>query len=123
MEKVKLNLSPENRRLFSKRQLENRSNPTPSEVHVMGLLDALGERYIFEKGFFTENRFFMADFYLPKPRRICIELDGAIHDDRMGYDFARDCYIMRTRNIKKILRIKNEEALKMGTSELREFIS
>src|SRR5690349_21613449 len=121
-EKVNLNLSPENRRLFSLRQRGNRANPTKAEKRIMLLLDVLGERYIFEKGFFTEDRFFLVDFYLPAPRRICLEVDGPYHDGRLSYDFQRDCYIMRTRKINKILRISNDDAMKITAADLLQLI-
>jgi len=121
-DKVKLNLSPENRRLFARRQRENRANPTNAERHVMGLLAQLKEHYIFEKGIFTETKFFIADFYLPAPRRIILEIDGPIHEHKLGYDFVRDNYIMRTRRIRAIIRVSNDDALKMKASELKQLI-
>jgi len=118
-----LNLKPGNRSLASKRQAENRSNPTPAETRIMKLLDETGERYIFEKIFFTEKRFFITDFYFPKPRKVCLEIDGPIHEYRLGYDFARDRYIMNIRDIRAIYRIKNETALSITKEELAELLS
>lgn len=118
-----LNLTPDNRSLASKRQKENRANPTPAEAHVMKLLDELGEQYIFEKIFLTTRRFYLVDFYLPKPRRIALEIDGESHDRTKAYDLERDNYLTTQRYVRRMVRISNETALSLNAEELILVIS
>ena len=50
--------------------------------------------------------FYYADFYCAE-KRLIVEVDGLIHEQRQAYDFCRD-QIMREMNL-TVLRIKNEE--------------
>ncbi len=114
---------PGHQALMYKFQRENRANPTPSELRIMNLLQEMGERFVFEKGFYTYNSFYLVDFYLPKPRKVCLEIDGPIHENRLSYDFQRDTWLMRVRRIRAIIRIKNEDAMKITKEELNELIN
>lgn len=87
----------------------------------MRLLDQLKERYIFEKAIFAERSFFLIDFYLPKPRKLCIEIDGSWHYGRESYDAARDEFITNKRKM-KMLRITNAVANKLTAESLLRFI-
>lgn len=121
---VALNYSRENQSLMVKRQKENRSEPTPAEAHVIGLLDTMGERYVFEKGLFTAHKFFLVDFYFPKPRKLCLEIDGAYHDSpaQKAKDKTRDKFI-RTKRKMKVKRITNDHALSLTAQQLFNLIS
>lgn len=114
---MKLNTSAENHSRMLRTQNENRRDITPSEKHVMELLEELGERYIFEKAVFATHSFFLIDFYLPRPRKLCLEIDGLYHKDQVWYDNQRDKFLCEDRKM-KVLRITNEVADKMTASEL-----
>ena len=118
----KLNTSPANQRLlaFRKHGLEKRA--TPAEKYICSLLDELGERYLFQKGFFTENRFFIVDFYLPKRRKLCLEIDGPSHRHAFAYDEARDRFLTQSRGF-RVLRITNEHAMALTSQQLLNLIS
>lgn len=124
MKGVVLNYSRENQSLMVKRQKENRGEPTPAEAHIIALLDTMGEHYVFEKGIFTAHKFFLVDFYFPKPRKLCLEIDGAYHDSpaQMAKDKARDKFI-RTKRKMRVSRITNEHALSLTAQQLLNIIS
>ncbi len=103
-------------------QNEHRSEPTPSELHIMGLLKELGERYVFEKGVFTNRTFFLVDFYLPKPRKLCLEIDGGYHKLQLHYDTVRDNFLRNERKM-EVLRITNEVADTLSANELLALIN
>lgn len=119
---MKLNTSPENQSRMYRLQNEHRLEPTLSELHVMGLLKELGERYIFEKGVFTDRTFFLVDFYLPKPRKLCLEIDGGYHKAQLYYDTMRDNFLRKERKM-KVLRITNEVAETLNAKELLALIN
>jgi very-short-patch-repair endonuclease len=96
--------------------------PTPQEQHVMALLTELGEHFIFEKGFMTDRTFYIADFYLPKPRKVIIEIDGNHHKAQRAYDQARDNFLKRERKIKRIIRISNEYAMGLDAKALYDIL-
>ncbi len=52
------------------------------------------------------KRAYILDFYLPE-YKVCIEIDGASHDTRGGYDQLRTNYL-REAGI-KVIRFENEE--------------
>jgi very-short-patch-repair endonuclease len=103
-------------------QNENRHDITPSEQHVMDLLTELGERFIFEKAVFATHTFFLIDFYLPKPRKLCIEIDGPYHAKQVWYDRQRDEFLTKERKM-KVLRITNERADRLNKNQLLELIN
>jgi very-short-patch-repair endonuclease len=52
---------------------------------------------------------FILDFYCPK-KKLCIELDGAVHDTQQDYDAARTEALSRLRI--RVIRFRNEEVLR-----------
>lgn len=109
-QKIKLNTSPENLSLLSERCRALRRRMTKAEIHIDLLLRQWGIRYISQKGFFTAGGHIIVDFYLPKPRKVVIELDGPIHDYQKGYDRRRDDYLTNVRGF-RVIRITNKHAL------------
>ena len=91
---------------------------TPAEKHVRSLLDEMGIRYTFQKVFCTEKRFFIVDFYLPKPHKLCLELDGSSHRNRWKYDAWRDEFLVRVRKL-RVYRMPNENALELNAQGLK----
>lgn len=84
-------------------------NPTPSELIFKQRLDELGVRYLFQKGFIKGDYHCIVDFYLPRPHRICFEIDGGIHntEEQKKRDFQKDSYL-KERGF-SVVRIKNED--------------
>ncbi len=119
---MKLNTSPENQSRLHRIQNEHRASPTPAEKHVMGLLTELSEPFIFEKGIFTSRTFFLVDFYLPKPRKLCLEIDGGYHKGQLYYDTMRDNFIRNERKM-EVLRITNEVAQTLNAPDLLALIN
>jgi len=83
-------------------------------------------RYIFKTaqivfGFKVERERIFApyivDIYI-KPLRVCIEIDGGVHNNRGGYDNNRDQYLFNKWKI-KVYRFKNEE---VGTDYFKSAI-
>ena len=98
----------EKQKIYGQRQKKLRDNPTIAEIKFRELLDKLGVYYIFQKCFIAGNGFYIVDFYLPAPKRICIEIDGSIHNlpEVIKKDRAKDGYL-RGRGF-KVLRFSNE---------------
>lgn len=108
--------------LLSKRRHELLRRPTEAELHVKSLLDKLGERYIFNKGFCTNTRFFIVDFYIKRRRKLCLEIDGKYHEDQRWYDESRDWFLRTYRKV-RVLRITNEVAMNLDSKSLLKLIS
>lgn len=92
---------------------------TKSEECFKNRLDDLGIRYIFQKGFIGGDFYCIVDFYLPKPYKLCIEIDGGYHnsEEQKRKDWAKDKYL-RGRKM-RVLRIKNEDVL---TADIQSLI-
>ena len=84
---------------------------TPAEIAFHRILSDLGMRYIAQKGFMMPPRFAIVDFYLPKPYKICIEIDGLGHREygQAYRDSMRDVYLRRRGY--RVLRFTNYEVL------------
>ena len=94
-------------------------NPTKSELIFKKRLDDLGINYLFQKGFIKGDYHCIVDFYLPKPFKICIEIDGSIHDteQQKARDQRKDEYL-KSRGF-KVIRIKNADVM---SYDLKKFI-
>jgi very-short-patch-repair endonuclease len=94
------------------------TNPTASELLFKRRLDELGINYLFQKGFIKGDFHCIVDFYLPKPLKICIEIDGSVHDtdQQKKRDFRKDEYL-RSRGF-KVIRIKNEDVLNFDLNKI-----
>jgi len=100
-----------------------KSRPTKYELRIKELLEQLGIKFIFQKGFINGDYYCIVDFYLPKPYKICIEVDGEYHftDDMRKRDARKDSYL-RSRNF-NVMRIRNEFANTIEPSQLLELIN
>jgi very-short-patch-repair endonuclease len=105
---MNLNKSRENQSLLAKRRNRLIEKATLSEGKVAWMLDYLGERYLFQKGFLNERTHYIVDFYLPK-RKLCLEVDGGYHDDHIqaAYDARRDEFLTKVRQF-RVLRVSND---------------
>lgn len=92
------------------RQKALRKEPTISELAFKKRLENLGINFIFQKCFIAGDNYCIVDFYLPKPFKLVIEVDGPYHDLKCqkSRDRNRDYYLTKTRGF-KVLRIKNDD--------------
>ena len=104
----KITFKDKQKTLF-KRLKKLRDNATKSELIFKEILDSLKIKYIFQKGFISGDAYVIVDFYLPKPYKICIEIDGKYHDKQKGKDKWKDDYL-KGRGF-RVIRIKNEELI------------
>lgn len=70
-----------------------------------------------QKGFYKGEFHCIVDFYLPKPLKTCIEIDGGYHDTpKQKYkDYWKDKYLTEVRGF-KVIRIKNEDVKNFDVS-------
>jgi very-short-patch-repair endonuclease len=85
-----------------------RKKATKAEVEFKKILDELNVYYIFQKGFFGDRYHCIVDFYLPKPKKLCIEIDGEYHlkKDQIIKDERKRKFLVGVRGF-KLLRFKN----------------
>ena len=69
-------------------------------------LKSMGLRYMKQKCFFIGNTFRIVDFYLPKPYKLALEIDGGCHCETIAFDRFKDKMLLK-RGIKTI-RISND---------------
>jgi very-short-patch-repair endonuclease len=101
-----------------------RNNPTESELIFQNKLDKLHIKYIFQKGFIQGRNYCIVDFYLPRPYKLCIEIDGEYHstEERQKRDKSRDYYLVEERGF-KIIRLTNKQARGITQEELSALLS
>lgn len=98
---------PEHQKLLAKYRLEHK--PTKAEILFEDILKEYKVKYIKQKGFVAKcNTCLIADFYIPKPYKLIIEIDGGYHLDRKNKDYGRDRFFLFERGI-NTLRFTNEE--------------
>ena len=104
-----------------KKQLRKR--PTEAELIFESKLKQLHICFMSQKGFIKDPGFYIVDFYLPRPRKLCIEIDGAYHklDEQLKRDKQKDDYLIKERNF-KVLRLTNEEAIDISLSDLKQLL-
>jgi len=92
---------------------ELRQKQTRAEKIMQDILDEIGIRYIFQKGFIGKKFHCIVDFYIPSPRKMCIEVDGGYHftEEQIKKDKFREYYLTEIRKF-KMFRVKNEELFK-----------
>lgn len=114
--------NPVKQRQNNKRRIELLNNPTKSESKFKAILDSFGIKNLPQKGFISGNGFYIVDFYLPKPFKICIEIDGEIHNTIKCKckDIRKDFYLSKERGF-KVIRIKNKDVNSLPKSK-EEFI-
>jgi len=98
-----------------------RENATPAERRVKIMLNVLKTKHIFQKGFIQGNGYYIVDFYLPKPKKIVIEVDGSSHEGREDYDARKDAYLKKRKF--KVVRITNDEVFNGTVSDFEKWIS
>jgi len=103
---------------FFERRLKLINNATKYELDFKLKLDQNNVKYIFQKGFFVGDFYCIVDFYIPKPYKICVEIDGGYHQtkEQIKRDYAKDKYL-KSRGF-KIVRINNEDVESYNVKDL-----
>lgn len=82
---------------------------TSAELQMESVLDSLAIRYLPEHTFVESIKtFYLADFYIPKPYRAVIEIDGGYHEDEAAYDKEKNLYYIHKAKV-SVIRFTNEE--------------
>ena len=84
-----------------------RDNKTQYELSFEKILIDNNIKFIAQKGFFNNNSFYIVDYYIPRPYKIIIEIDGEYHEDRIREDRERDRYF-KSRGF-RVVRILNKD--------------
>jgi very-short-patch-repair endonuclease len=90
---------------------------TSTERRFQSILKAMNVRSYPQSIFFLDNEHYrIVDFYLPRPYRICIELDGSSHDDAntKSYDRWKDRRLITMHRRFRIIRFRNDEVWQTG---------
>lgn len=113
--KTSVSLKIRRNNVFRKRLI---SNPTVYETKFKKLLDEINIRYMFQKGFIKGDLHCIVDFYLPKPYKLCIEIDGEYHNElsQVAKDINRNKYLGGFREF-TVLHFTNKEV-----SDKKEFV-
>ena len=84
-------------------------------------LKELGIKFVSQKGFIAGNNFCIVDFYLPKPYKLCIEIDGGYHStqEQKKRDSNRTSYLENERGF-RVVRFSNEEAFSMTLEQIKD---
>lgn len=111
----------EKQSLCAKRRNKLIKKATGAELIFKDKLDQMKIRYMFQKGFIAGNNFCIVDFYLPKPYKLCIEIDGGYHstEEQQIRDTNRTNYLERQRGF-KVIRFTNEEAETFSDVEIKQ---
>ena len=110
--------------LCAERRNELLNKQTESEKVFQKKLEHLKIPFIAQKGFIAGDNFCIVDFYLPKPFKLCIEIDGAYHNtERQQWrDANKNFYLEKQRKF-RVLRLSNEEAINVTEKELLNKLS
>ena len=111
-------------RLLARFSDELKKKSTPSELIFKNKLIELGLKFKEQKGVFNYETFYIADFFLPKPYKLWIEIDGAYHNvpQQKKYDKQKECYLIKDRKF-RILRLTNEKAESIPIDDLKKLLS
>ncbi len=105
----------EKQRKLAKYQKRMRDNPTPAEAKVKKCLDALGCKYVFQKGFLRDKTVRIVDFWFPSPVLTALEIDGKYHEQQADYDRYREGRIaLQRKKGVRFVRMKNEHVLSLS---------
>lgn len=95
-----------NHSVLHKRKNNLIKKATYHELVFKDKLDSAGIKYTFQKMFIRDYYKCIVDFYIHKPYKICIEIDGEYHSniDVKHKDAIKDNFLIK--NNYKIIRIK-----------------
>jgi very-short-patch-repair endonuclease len=84
-----------------------RDNKTRYELLFEKILINNNIKFIAQKGFFNNDSFYLVDYYLPRPYKTVIEIDGEYHDNRVKKDIERDKFFINKGF--RVIRILNKD--------------
>jgi len=95
---------------------------TAAELIFEEKLKLLHIKYIPQKLFISGKNMVITDFYIPKPHKLCIEIDGEYHllPEQIKRDKNRTDYLNK-RNF-KVARITNDKAFSMSVDDVYDLI-
>mgnify|MGYP001614637633 CR=1 FL=1 len=86
-----------------------RRNPTEKEEVIRRILLKSGLPFLQQKVVHFNDRFYIIDFYIKKPYKVCLEIDGWQHlGNRIDYDVNRTSRLERDKRL-KVIRFRNDE--------------
>ena len=90
-----------------RRELKNRINKY--EQIILDILTKHNIHFMYQKGFIAGDNFVIADFYLPRPLKTIIEVDGPYHltEKQMKRDINKDEYYHQRKF--KVIRLTHEQ--------------
>jgi very-short-patch-repair endonuclease len=104
--------------LCGKRRLALAKKATESELAFKARLEEKKIKFVFQKGFIAGNGFYIVGFYIPKPFKIAIEIDGKYHESerQREYDKRKDEYL--TMRGFRVVRVKNEDVQRVCVEKI-----
>lgn len=98
-------------RTFQERAKSLYERRPESEILFEKRLIELGIRFMPQKAFIAGDYYCIVDFYLPKPDRVIIEIDGGYHGtpEQIARDKRKDEYLVSRKF--RVVRVKNEDVL------------
>ena len=102
-----------------------RRYPSEGEKRVHKLLGKLNVQFTFQRGFMTQQSFYIVDFFLAREKLInlALEVDGMQHQEQSArkYDKVRDAYIRIYKGCNTV-RISHQYALNITIDQLKQVI-
>lgn len=101
-----------------------RRDATKSEIVLRRKLCDMGlNRHRFQKFFITEKKIYIADFYI-QSLKLIIEVDGGYHftESQIKIDADKDRFYLNQRDVDKVLRLTDEQALYLSHHEIHDII-
>lgn len=108
---------------YAKKEL--RANATPSELAFMSkLLDAGFYKHDFQKSFYLNDKVCIADFFIRKPHKIAIEIDGGYHFTKvqLAKDLIKDKIMLGDKQVNSVLRLTDAQAHNISIQELSKVL-
>jgi very-short-patch-repair endonuclease len=96
-----------------------KENPTEAETIVLCWLTINNVYFKFQKAFVTPYCR-IVDFYLPRPKKIILEIDGGYHKETVEKDFYKD--LVWGKKGFKTIRITNEEVFNDSFKDKLKFL-
>lgn len=122
---TKKTLHSEKQSKLNKYARRMRNAKTPSEKKFERLLKNVGVKFKSQKIVAPNEKNhggYILDFYVKHPYRICFEIDGEYHNNRLEKDKYRDNWLWDNMQIRTI-RLKNNEVNTLTVNDLHNMIN
>ena len=102
-------ITPEVRARSVEYAQKGRRYPTDKEEIIRKILLKSGLQFLQQKIVHFNDRFYIIDFYIKKPYKVCLEIDGWQHlGNRVDYDVERTLRLEQDKKL-KVVRFRNDE--------------